>query len=56
MLNVLSPSPEDARRFQSLGVDSAVLPLMRVASGPALRDQLDAIERTAERLDLHSTI
>jgi probable F420-dependent oxidoreductase len=56
MLNVLSPSPEDAQRFQSLGVDSAVLPLMRVASGPRLGDQLDAIEATAERLGLGSTI
>jgi probable F420-dependent oxidoreductase len=50
MLNVLSPSPEDAKRFQSLGVASAVLPLIRVAGGPNLGDQLDAIHKAAERL------
>jgi alkanesulfonate monooxygenase SsuD/methylene tetrahydromethanopterin reductase-like flavin-dependent oxidoreductase (luciferase family) len=52
MLNVLRATPDDAARFSALGVDAAVVPLLGLAKGPTLQDQLDAVQRAAAELRL----
>ena len=52
MMNILRASRDDAERFESMGVDSVVLPLLGIVRGASLEHQLEAIERVGHELAL----